>query len=100
MLYKPGDVVQVVSTHPRDGFYYNLNPISLAREEAYTGMVDDMKDRGGQSVTIDYIDGSYYRIKEDYGEWVWTDEMFEFGSINEDTTFDGFCDEELVAFLE
>ena len=78
-LYEPGDVVKVrddlvpyESAHDiRDWIYYRM-------QECYSGVVANKKMSAlrGEHVTITHVINSSYRISEDDGRWVWTDEMF------------------------
>ena len=40
-------------------------------------VTDEMSDYYGEEVTIDKVKYGGYRIKEDGGTWLWTDQMIE-----------------------
>lgn len=73
MLYKEGDILQVredLST----GVDYNMLNSEGGSDGASYRMVRDYR---GKTVTITSCRIYGYKIKEDNGEWNWTDEMFE-----------------------
>lgn len=64
MKYKVGDRVRI----KRD----------LERGDDYRfGVSDEMEELKGQIVTITHVECDCYEIKEDNGEWYWSEEMFE-----------------------
>lgn len=38
----------------------------------------------GKTVTISMVGNGFYRIEEDYKDWLWTDDMIE-GKVEDDT---------------
>lgn len=71
MKYKIGDKVRVISKPNENGFYYMSGgpDFNVMNSIMYTFM--------GKEVTISkYTKAGEYKIKEDNGEWNWTDEMF------------------------
>lgn len=65
MRYKVGDNVRV-KNNLQDDVFYGKVPYAKTMEK-YKGEV----------LTIDSISKDYYFVKEDYGKYKWTDEMFE-----------------------
>lgn len=65
MKYKVGDKVRV-KNNLQDDVFYGKVPYAKTMEK-YKGEV----------LTIDSISKEYYFVKEDYGKFKWTDEMFE-----------------------
>lgn len=64
MKYKVGDRVRI----KRD----------LKQGDDYEfGVIDEMEGLKGHVVTIARIDGNIYKLKEDKGDWNWSEEMFE-----------------------
>ena len=72
MKYKIGDEVRVISKPIENASYYMSDSIE------YELMNDIMCGFKGKAVTISkYTKNGMYSIKEDNGQWIWTDEMFE-----------------------
>lgn len=71
MKYNVGDKVRVISNPSMYKRYYedDCNSSNI--------MVSQMCDFAGKTVTISEIYYFQYRIKEDGGRWLWTDEMFD-----------------------
>lgn len=65
MKYKVGDKVRIREDLSED----------MLHGELYA--IDQMLDYRGKVVTIKDVCKYCYLIKEDHGEWAWTDEMFE-----------------------
>jgi hypothetical protein len=75
MKHKVGDIVRVKSKE----WYENYkNPNISTRRGSYT-FVRRMSYYLGKNLTIarTYENFSFYLVKEDEGEFYWTDEMFE-----------------------
>ena len=78
-LYEAGDVVRVrddlvpyESVHDfSDRIYYRM-------QGRHSGVIanKEMSKLCGKYVTITYVVNDSYRISEDNGNWIWTDEMF------------------------
>jgi hypothetical protein len=84
--YQPGDVVRIRPDLSRDTDYFNE---CSGRNDGGCDVVDDMIDQVGQFRTIwcinDYGGIFRYKLLEDEGDRIWTDEMFvDFSSSDED----------------
>lgn len=73
-LLQPGDTVMVRNDLVDGGIYY------MDDNSSRNTFVMHMKPYLGKMVTIDKVNNQY-KIKEDGGEWSWTDGMFE--SVND-----------------
>lgn len=77
--YNPGDQVRVISKFKPNTSYYMRSGDRGCVERQRTGddVIPDRVELQGKTVTIDRITilGNY-RIKEDDGAQIWTDDMF------------------------
>lgn len=69
--YCIGDRVRVISQSERFHFY------CMNDSSASNTINEEMRRWHGKPVTIAGISYGQYRINEDEGHWLWTDEMFE-----------------------
>lgn len=73
-MFKIGDRVKVRSDLVVSEAYY------IEDNRVYHKFVYPMKEYSGKVVTIELLffgKDSFYKIKEDYHNWYWTEEMFE-----------------------
>ena len=92
MKYKVGDKVRIKSLD-----WYNENRNILGNVDCGDALMTFEKIRFcGKIVTISSISDvtDRYKIEEDNGLWIWTDEMIE-GLVEDEINFDSFGDDEL-----
>lgn len=91
MKYKVGDKVRVKSKE-----WYDENQDTYGNVPIKNYFVAGMSKWCGKEVTIDAVYDDSYRIKEDNNEWLWTNEMFEDGVVEQNGQRKFKCKDEVI----